>query len=152
MISKSSGPRSARALNPAARRAACERALGAPTTTSSASFEASPCAPRNEVLLCGRLAAAAEERQLPSGDVLATIRIIIDRDAAALATSAQRVDTIDCVVWAARVRRTVRAWAPGDRVQVEGAIRRRFFRGVTGPVSRVEVEIKAARRLRPAPT
>lgn len=102
---------------------------------------------RNEVTLWGRVAASPEERELPSGDALVTARIIVDRDAVALSHSAQRVDTIDCVAWLARVQRTMRAWQPGDTVHIEGAIRRRFFRGQAGPVSRVEVEVKRARRL-----
>jgi single-strand DNA-binding protein len=103
---------------------------------------------RNEVTLCGRLAAPADERELPSGDTLLTARIIVDRDAAALSHSAQRVDTIDCVAWLARVQRTMRAWEPGDVVQVEGSIRRRFFRAESGAVSRVEVEVKRAKRVK----
>lgn len=102
---------------------------------------------RNEVTLCGRVAAPAEERELPSGDSLVTARIIVDRDAATLRNSAQRVDTIDCMAWLARVQRTMRAWQPGDTVHIEGSIRRRFFRSQAGPVSRVEVEVKRAKRL-----
>lgn len=101
---------------------------------------------RNEVTLCGRLAAPPEERELPSGDTLLTARVIVDRDAAALRRSAQRVDTIDCVAWLARVQRSMRAWEPGDVVLVEGSIRRRFFRAESGAMSRVEVEVKRASR------
>jgi single-strand DNA-binding protein len=107
----------------------------------------SPPQPRNEVVLCGRVAAPAEERELPSGDRILTARVIVDRDPEALGRSGQRVDTIDCVAWTARVQRSLRQWEAGQSVQVEGAIRRRFFRGATGPVSRVEVEITATRRL-----
>lgn len=103
---------------------------------------------RNEVTLCGRLAAPAEERELPSGDTLLTVRIIVDRDAAALSHSSQRVDTIDCVAWLARAQRAMRAWEPGDVVLVEGSIRRRFFRGESGAMSRVEVEVKRAKRVK----
>ena len=106
-----------------------------------------PLVARNEVLLRGRVAAAAESRELPSGDVLVTIRLIVDRDPAAHVRSRQRVDTIDCVAWQRRPQRSLRSWAPGDLVEVSGAIRRRFFRAATGPVSRVEVEVAAARRL-----
>jgi single-strand DNA-binding protein len=106
-----------------------------------------PPQPRNEVVLCGRVAAPAEERELPSGDVILTARVIVDRDSKASARSSQRVDTIDCVAWTPRVQRSLRQWETGQCVRVEGAIRRRFFRGASGPVSRVEVEIKTTRRL-----
>ena len=103
---------------------------------------------RNEVVLCGRVAAPPAERELPSGDCLVTARVIVDRDAAALSRSSQRVDTIDCVAWATRVQRAMLNWQAGDMVRVEGSIRRRFFRAQTGAVSRVEVEVKRARRVR----
>ena len=102
---------------------------------------------RNQVVLCGRVAAPAAERELPSGDLIVTARVIVDRDVTALAKSAQRVDTIDCVGWSGRVRRSMGGWQTGDRVELEGSIRRRFFRGRSGPVSRVEVEIRSTRRL-----
>lgn len=112
-------------------------------TTAAATSNA-----RNEVVLCGRVAAAADERELPSGDSIMTARIIVDRDQAALSRSAQRVDTIDCVAWTVRVQRSMRSWEPGDYVQLVGAIRRRFFRAGSGPVSRVEVEIRSAKRIK----
>lgn len=105
----------------------------------------------NEVVLCGRVAAAPEERTLPSGDSIVTTRVIVQRESpgrggSGSARSKQRVDAIDCVAWTARVQRTIRRWRPGDRVHVEGALRRRFYRGAQGTVSRVEVEVTRARR------
>jgi single-strand DNA-binding protein len=104
-------------------------------------------AARNEVMLHGRVAAPVEERELPSGDTIVTARLIVDRDAAALARSAQRVDTLDCVAWLRRVQRSMRSWQAGDRVEVTGAIRRRFYQSGAGAASRVEVEVRSTRRL-----
>lgn len=103
---------------------------------------------RNEVLLCGRVSVAPVERELASGDTIITTRVVVERDPGTRTRSAQRVDTIDCVAWAARVQRSMRVWLPGDLVRVEGSVRRRFFRADGGAVSRVEVEVLAARRLR----
>jgi single-strand DNA-binding protein len=103
---------------------------------------------RNDVILRGRVAAPAEHRDLPSGDCLMTARIIVDRDTAARKNSAQRVDTIDCVAWLARVQRSMRVWRAGDVVRIEGSIRRRFFRAEGGAASRFEVEVKRAQRLK----
>lgn len=103
---------------------------------------------RNEVHLVGRVAAQPLERELPSGDSVVTVRIIVDRVGAAATRSGQRVDTIDCVGWTARVQRAVRRWQPGDEVEIEGALRRRFYRVAEGPRSRFEVEIASARRAR----
>jgi len=102
--------------------------------------------PRNEVVLCGRVAAAAEQRELPSGDIIVTARIVVDRDPQKLGRSTQRVDTIDCVAWTGRVQRSMRLWEAGHHVLVEGAIRRRFFRSAGGPVSRFEVEVTSTKR------
>ncbi|MBA2773033.1 MAG: single-stranded DNA-binding protein [Nocardioidaceae bacterium] len=122
---------------------------GRPAPATAATATATDA--RNEVSLRARVAAPPEERTLPSGDSLMTARLIVDRDAAALQRSSQRVDTLDCVAWKARVHRTMRSWQAGDEVEVSGAIRRRFFRGAAGPVSRVEVEIKEAKRITRAP-
>jgi single-strand DNA-binding protein len=103
---------------------------------------------RNEVYLTGRVAAAPLERELPSGDSVVSVRIIVERAGTAAARSSQRVDTIDCVGWTARVQRAMRRWQPGDEVEVSGALRRRFYRVADGPRSRFEVEIASARRAR----
>jgi single-strand DNA-binding protein len=107
---------------------------------------------RNEVVLCGRVSMAADERSLPSGDTVLTTRVIVDRPpprrrSAGSGRSRQPVDAIDCVAWTARVRQIIRRWQPGDVVEVSGSIRRRFYRIDGRPVSRVEVEISQARRL-----
>jgi single-strand DNA-binding protein len=104
--------------------------------------------PLNEVRLRGRVALAAVARILPSGDRLVTTRLIVDRDDDARRRSAQRVDAIECVAWSRRAQRAALGWAPGDLVEVDGAIRRRFYREAGAAVSRVEVEIRSARRAR----
>lgn len=121
------------------------------TPDAPAEDEPAPAA-RNAVILCGRVSAQAEERTLPSGDTITTTRVVVDREAVGTgrsgqARSMQRVDAIDCVARTARVRQTVRRWQPGDRVYLEGALRRRFYRGDHGLVSRVEVEVIRAKRV-----
>ncbi len=103
---------------------------------------------RNQVVLTGRVSGPATQRQLPSGDTVVSGRVIVDRDDKELSRSRQRVDTLDCVGWTAGVRRSMLAWTAGDVVEIDGAIRRRFFRGAAGAVSRVEVEVKRTRRQR----
>ena len=105
----------------------------------------------NQVRLRGRVSALPEERELPSGDVVLTWRVVIDRAAprrpAPAGHRAVTVDTIDCVVWDARPRRSVRALLPGDVVEVLGSLRRRFWRSPGGASSRTEVEAHVVRRL-----
>lgn len=106
----------------------------------------------NEVALVGRVSAAAEERTLPSGDVLLTWRVVVDRPpgrrAAPEGSRPVTIDTIDCVAWTGGVRRTAGGFAAGDVVRIEGALRRRFWRGGGGGLgSRYEVEVASAKRL-----
>lgn len=102
----------------------------------------------NEVKLVGRLGADPTERTLPSGDVIAAFRVIVTRPPGH--PSGQSVDTIDCTVWSGRVRRSVRSWRAEDVVEVEGALRRRFFATGAARASRVDVEVTGARRIRRA--
>ena len=105
---------------------------------------------RNEVVLVGRVSAPAEERELPSGDVIATWRVVVDRPTAkprADGGRATTIDALDCVAWTAGLRRTARGLAAGDVVSVEGALRRRFWRAGAAAASRCEIEVSRVRRL-----
>ena len=105
----------------------------------------------NEVALVGRVSAPAEERTLPSGDVLSSWRLVVDRPPSrrVLPEGARpvTVDTIDCVAWTGGVRRAAGSLAAGDLVRVEGALRRRFWRAGAAAASRYEVEVTTAKRL-----
>lgn len=103
----------------------------------------------NSVRLIGRVSGEATERTLPSGSVISSFLVVIDRPSEHW--SAQRVDALECTAWAARVRRSTRSWRKGDLVEVEGALRRNFFATATGRASRVEVEVSGARMIRRAP-
>ena len=101
----------------------------------------------NEVRLVGRVSQAPEQRELPSGDVLWTFRVVVPRPA----TSGRgTVDALECAAWSARARRSVASWQPDDVVEVSGAVRRRFFRTAGGAASRVEVEVSRGRLIRRA--
>jgi single-strand DNA-binding protein len=101
---------------------------------------------RNSVALRGRVSSAPLERELPSGDVILTFRLVLARDRTPLtARSRQGSDWVDCVTWGGRVRRSVATWRVGDVVELEGALRRRFFRVDARTSTRVEVEVLAGR-------
>jgi single-strand DNA-binding protein len=112
-----------------------------------ASKSALPHEHLNEVRLVGRLAAAAEDRLLPSGDALATFRMVVERPEG---TPGPRVDTLDCSSWRADIRRAAAGWAPGDVLSIEGRLRRRFWRAGAGVASRYEVEVSRAKRVQRA--
>lgn len=99
---------------------------------------------RNEVTLIGRLASDVRERSMPSGALLSSFRLVVRRDSV---VHGPNIDALDCIAWRAPVQRAVRRWAAGDLVEVRGAVRRRFWRGVSGSVSRCEIEVTVVRRL-----
>lgn len=120
--------------------------MPSPTTTSPEATYGST------VLLRGRVTAQPEERTLPSGDVLVAFRLSVPRRPTPLGRgSRQTSDWVDCVAAAARVRRAVAGWSVTDEVEVDGVLRRRFFRTATGGGSRLEVEALAVRRARKMP-
>lgn len=102
----------------------------------------------NDVRLVGRLSGDPAERTLPSGDVLVSFRVVVDRPRAARRDGAPTIDTVDCVAWRADARRTVGGCASGDVLEVSGALRRRFWRTGAGAASRTEVEVLRVRRRR----
>lgn len=105
----------------------------------------------NEVRLRGRLSADPEERTLPSGDVVVSFRVVVDRVPARTDRRGASVDTLDCAAFRAGVRRTVLRWEKGDVVEVAGALHRRFYAAGGARLSRHEVEVgSAARRARAA--
>ena len=97
----------------------------------------------NEVRLRGRLSGDPEERELPSGDLVVVLRLVVDRPEGARASH----DTLDCAAYAAGVRRKLLRWGHGDVVELTGALHRRFFRAGAVPVSRYEVEVGTASRV-----
>ena len=103
----------------------------------------------NTVLLRGRVSSAPVERELPSGVVITTFRVTVPRARTPMTSgSSQTSDWVDCVAWSGRSRRNVAAWSVDDRVEVSGALRRRFFRAGEGPTTRLELEVLSARRAR----
>jgi single-strand DNA-binding protein len=101
----------------------------------------------NHVRLVGRVSATGEPRELPSGDIVHTLRVVVPREARRDREHAG-VDTIDVACWTAGTRRCASRLALDDRVEVEGALRRRFFRAGGGVASRYEVEARSVRRVR----
>lgn len=120
-------------------------------------------APANEVQLVGRVSGAPTERELPSGDRVVQLRVVVPRPSRRVRPGAgvvaggvkarvgdrprTQVDTIDVACWTARARAAALRLADGSGVQVAGALRRRFFSTGSGRVSRYEVEASSIRRV-----
>ncbi|GGU32844.1 hypothetical protein GCM10007979_34700 [Nocardioides albus] len=101
----------------------------------------------NEVRLIGRLSLAAEEKELPSGDQLTSFRVVVNRPRDKRRGSRVQIDALECHTWIARVRRAAMTWQVGDVIEVNGSLRRRFFKTGGRLQSMTEVEVLSARRV-----
>jgi single-strand DNA-binding protein len=95
----------------------------------------------NDLLLRGRVSAAATTKQLPSGDKVVEFRLIITRE------SREGVDTLDIAAWSAKSRKTALTLGPDEWVEISGAIHRRFWQSPGGLASRWQVEALEISRL-----
>lgn len=97
----------------------------------------------NQVELVGRIGSRVEDRELPSGDVITTFSVTVDRarEVAVDRASRIRVDVIACVANGRRMASRVHRLEPGQSVRVRGVLRRRFWRGGSGLQSSTEVHV-----------
>lgn len=96
----------------------------------------------SDVTIVGRLGARIDERTLPSGDVIATFTVVVDRPRRrGDPSTAVKVDAIPCQAVQARVIRRLATLEAGQWVRVDGALRRRFWRSGAGLGSAMEVEV-----------
>ena len=99
---------------------------------------------RNEVLLVGEITDGPTERDLADGRSVVTFRIDVRVD-----TDAGPVrESFDCTVDAARTRRAALGWALGDVVEVEGVVRRKFYKVGASSKPFTVIEAGRAKRLR----
>ena len=89
----------------------------------------------NDLLLRGRISAAAIEKELPSGDKVVEFRLIVSRE------RRDGVDTLDIGAWSAKSRRIALTLKPDEWVEVSGAI--------TDVFGLVPVDLQAVGRLKP---
>lgn len=88
----------------------------------------------NDLLLRGRVSAAATTKELPSGDKVVEFRLIVTRE------NREGVDTLDIAAWSAKSRKTALSLAQDEWVEISGAIHRRFWQSPGGLASRWQVE------------
>lgn len=94
----------------------------------------------NDVMLRGWVTTIATERKLPSGDLVVQFRIAISRPEGG-------VDTIDLEAWSAKNRRSALSLKDGEWVEIEGSIRRRFWKAGANLASRWTVNTAEIRRI-----
>ena len=88
----------------------------------------------NEVRLVGRSSGPAIEKELPSGDKVVEIRIVVARD------NRDGYDTLDVALWSASLRKRALTLKNDEWIEIVGALRRRFWKTGKVVASRWQVE------------
>jgi single-strand DNA-binding protein len=99
----------------------------------------------NQVHLVGRVSGQASEKTLPSGELLVEFRLVVERENQR--SERREVDTLDIAVWSTRLRKRALSFLVDEWVEVDGALRRRFWQSPSGLASRWQVEASQVRRL-----
>lgn len=110
-----------------------------------------PDADHNEIALRGRLSAPVEVRELPSGDTQLVFKLTVrrpPRPPAQVRPREPRQDTFTCVSYAKALITRSAGWEPDDVLEVEGSLRRRFWRTPTGTAVAHEVDCRRVRKSR----
>ena len=103
--------------------------------------------PTNEVYLLGRVSSLAKERELPSGDKVVEFRLVIGREKSVKEGSKKQVDTLDIAAWSSVSRKRALTLKVDDWVEIDGAVRRRFWQAPTGLASRWQVEATGIKKI-----
>lgn len=107
----------------------------------------------NEVRIIGRTSGAPERRTLPSGDEVVLFRVVVPRPTGGADTLPVAVGPAPVAGRAGpgQVGRRLLAQAertrPGDRVEVSGELRRRWWSTGTGSASRIEIRAASVTRV-----
>lgn len=99
---------------------------------------------RNEVHLVGAISTRPEERELSDGRGAVTFRLDVRADTQSGATR----DSLDITLIGARARKAALGWDLGDTVEVEGVVRRRFYKVGAASKPFTVIEAHRAKRLR----
>ena len=105
-------------------------------------LEFEPC---NEVYLLGRVSSTPVEKIMPSGDKVVEFRLVIAREKSR--SGKREVDTLDIATWSAKARKSALSLKLDMWIEVDGAVRRRFWQAPGGLASRWQVEASELRRL-----
>ena len=112
-----------------------------PTHAKARAGDPANSADTNEVRITGRISAVVT-RELADGCTLVTFRVTVS-------DGAGRHDTVECASVKATVLKRARGITEGERVQVDGALRRTFWKSGQSLASRTSIDVatlKSSRR------
>lgn len=105
----------------------------------------------NEIRIRGRVSGGPRRRQLPSGEDVVSVRVVVPRLARAGPKGGTRsrvpVDTIECVARTGSPQAVMAALTGDDHVLVAGALRRRFWRVGGSVASMFQIEVTTLERV-----
>lgn len=96
---------------------------------------------KNIVNLTGRCSSPGSEKELPSGDRVVEFRVVVKRD------NRDGYDTFDVALWSSALRKRALTIKTGEWIEIQGALRRRFWKEGATSVSRWQVEARQLRRI-----
>lgn len=99
----------------------------------------------NEVHLVGCVSSLPTTKVLPSGDEVVEFRIVIDRRRRRGAK--REVDSLELAAWNPREKRQALKLTPGQWVEIDGSVHRRFWSSPKGLASRWQIEVSLLRRM-----
>jgi single-strand DNA-binding protein len=99
---------------------------------------------RNEVHLVGEVSTTPEERELSDGRGAVTFRLDVRAEGPAGSTR----DSLDITLVSPRGRKAALGWTIGDLVEVEGVVRRKFYKVGAASKPFTVIEAQRAKRLR----
>lgn len=99
---------------------------------------------RNEVHLVGEVSTIPEERELSDGRGAVTFRLEVRTEADAGSVR----DSLDVTLVSARARKAALGWDVGDVVEVDGVVRRKFYKVGNASKPFTVIEAERAKRLR----
>jgi single-strand DNA-binding protein len=99
----------------------------------------------NEVHLVGCVSSLPTTKVLPSGDEVVEFRIVIDRKRRRGAK--REVDSLELAAWNPREKRQALKLTPGQWVEIDGSVHRRFWSSPKGLASRWQIEVSLLRRM-----
>lgn len=123
----------------------CERPTGGLAEPGSEGPVTLSIIETNEVHLIGRLGAPPAAKTLPGGEAAVAFRVSVTRPPEAVRR--QKSDSIDCICSRAATIKAAAGWAPGDVLEVNGALHHRFWRAGSETQNVYEVEVRTVRRL-----
>jgi single-strand DNA-binding protein len=111
---------------------------------TAAPAESATSTHRNEVHLVGEVSTLPAEREMSDGRGAVTFRL----DVRVHSDGGMLRDSLDITLYGARARKSALSWDVGDVVEIEGVVRRKFYKAGDNSRPFTVIEADRAKRVR----